>query len=132
MNRLIHQVIHFYWLSMLLSFTCFMIYGYILSMFINMLLYGNTVRSRCVFGWCLCKDKPYGSIILIKISFRAYNYKYKLWGFLSFYIWTPKKLLYKHRSMFGVFGCFDIVKTIFLMHFLCYIMNDWFHVTLAI
>ena len=33
----------------------------------------NTVRSWYVLGWCLYQDKPYGTIILTEILFRAYN-----------------------------------------------------------
>ena len=40
MNGLIHEVIHFYLLSILLLFTCFMIDGYILSMVLNMFFMG--------------------------------------------------------------------------------------------
>ena len=58
------------------------------------------VRSWYVLGWFLCQDKPYGTIILTTISFREYNNNYKLWSYLSFYIWTLAKLLYKHLSMF--------------------------------
>ena len=93
---------------------------------------GKTVRFHYVLGWCLCKDKPHGTIILTTISFCAYNDNYKLWIFLSFYIWTPTKLSYKHRSMFWTFGCFDIVTIIFFHEFLCYIKYDWVHVTLVI
>ena len=46
MNGLIHQVIHFYWLSMLLLFTCFMIYGYILSMVLNMFFMGRWLGTN--------------------------------------------------------------------------------------
>ena len=72
----------------------------------------KNVGSQYVLVWCLCQDKPYGAIILTTISFCSYNYNHKLWIFLSFYIWTPTKLLYKHWSMFLILGCFDIVTTI--------------------
>ena len=41
MNDFINQVIDFYLLSMLLLFTCFMIYGYILLMVLNIFLMGR-------------------------------------------------------------------------------------------
>ena len=84
----------------------------------------NTVSSWYVLGWCLCQDKPYGTIILTNVLFCAYKDSYKLWSFLSFYIWTLKKLLYKHRSMFWIFGCFDIV-TIILFHKFCMSYHVW-------
>ena len=85
---------------------------------------GETVRSRYVFGLSLCQDKPYGTIILTMISFRTYNDNYNLWSFLSLYILTPTKLLYKHRSMFLFFGYFYIVTIIFFHEF-CMLYHVW-------
>ena len=59
----------------------------------------KTVMSRYVFGWCLCQN------------------------YLSFYIWTPTKLLYKQRSMFWIFSSFDIVTIIF-----CHAFQMLYHV----
>ena len=84
----------------------------------------KTIRSRYVLWWFLCQDKPYGTIILTTISFRAYKDNYKLWIFLSFYIWTLTKLLYNHRSMFWIFGCFDIV-TILFFHVFRLLYHVW-------
>ena len=84
----------------------------------------NTVRSLYVLGWCLCQDTPYGTIIFTTISFCAYKDNYKLWHFLSFYIWTPTEILYKHQSMFWNFGSFDIV-TIILFHDFCMLYHVW-------
>ena len=84
----------------------------------------KTVRSRYVLGRCLCQDKPYGTIIFTMISFRAYNNNFKLLSFLSFYIWTLTKLLYKHQSMFWIFGCFDIVIIISYRAF-CVLHHIW-------
>ena len=60
----------------------------------------NTVRSLYVFEWCLCRN------------------------YLSFYIWTPIELLYKHWSMFWIFGDFDIVTIIFC-HSVCLLYHVW-------
>ena len=84
----------------------------------------NTVRSQNMLGWCLFQDKPYGTIILRTIYFCAYKDNYKLWSFLSIYIWTPTKILYKHRSMFWIFGYFDIVTIIFFREF-SMLYNVW-------
>ena len=84
----------------------------------------KTVMSQYVFGWCLCQDKLYGTIILTTISFRAYRDNYKLWIFLSFNIWTQTKMLYKHQRMFMIFGSFDIVTIIFFCAF-CMLYHVW-------
>ena len=49
----------------------------------------ETVMYLYVFGWCICQN-----------------------CFL-FYIWTLTELLYKHQSMFWIYGSFDIVTIIF-------------------
>ena len=80
--------------------------------------------SLYLLGWCLCQDKPYGNIILTTITFHAYNDNYKLWGFISLYIWSPKKISYRHHSMFNFFGCFDIVIILYFREF-CMLYNVW-------
>ena len=101
------------------------IYGYKLLMVLNILFHVIRVMSLYALGWCICQDKPYGTIILTTISFRAYNENYQLlWIFISFYILTLTKLLSKHRSMFWNFGCFGIVKIIFFREF-CMLYHLW-------
>ena len=119
-----NEWVHFYWLSMLLLFTCFMPHGYILSMVLNMFFHGKTISYQYVLGWWLYQDKPYGIIILTTKALSAYNNNYKLWSLLSSYIWTLTKILYKQQIMFWIFGCFDIVTIIFLHEF-CMLYNVW-------
>ena len=102
----------------------YIIYGYILSMVLNLVSHGKTVRSRFVFRLCLCQDKPYGTIILTTISFCAYNNNYKLWNSLPFNIWIATNLLYKHQSMFWIFCCFYIVTITSFCAF-CMLYNVW-------
>ena len=103
----------------------FFIYGYILPMVLNIFSHEMTVMYLYDMVWCLCQDKPYGTIILETIPFRAYNNNCQFWSLISFYIWTLTKILSKHRSMFWKLCCFDIVIIIFFRVFLCYIMYDW-------
>ena len=56
-------------------------------------------------GPCMCLDNAYVE-------------------FLSLYIWSTTKLLYKHRSMLWSFGSFDIVKIIFF-HSFCMLYHVW-------
>ena len=58
------------------------------------------VRSLFVFGWCLSQK------------------------YLSLYILTLIKLLYKHQIMFWNYGSFDIV-TIILWHSFCTLYHVW-------
>ena len=44
----------------------------------------------------------------------------------SFYNWRPTELLYTHRSMFWIFGCFDIVTNIFF-HAFCMLYHVWLY-----
>ena len=53
-----------------------------------------------MFGWCLCQY------------------------YLSFYIWTTTELLYEYRSMFWIYGSFDIVTMIFC-HSFCMLYHVW-------
>ena len=85
---------------------------------------GKTVSYRYMLGWCLCEDKTiwqhnFDNNIILRIQ-----QKLQVVEFLSFYIWTPTKLLYKHQSMFLIFGCFDIV-TIILFHEFVLLYNVW-------
>ena len=57
-------------------------------------------RSIYVFGWCLWQE------------------------YLSFYILTPTKLLYKLQRMSWIYGGFDIVTIIFC-HALCMLYHVW-------
>ena len=54
----------------------------------------NMVRSWYLLGWCLCQDKPYGTIILITISLCAYKDNYKLWSFYHF--------IFEHQQIYCI------------------------------
>ena len=104
--------------------TSLSIYGYILSIVLNMFFYGITVVSLYSLGWFLCQNQSYSTIILKKILFCAYNDNYQLWSFISLFIRTLTKLLSKQRSIY-----FEIFVFLYcyIHRFLCVFMlyNVW-------
>ena len=93
--------------------------------------YGKIVRFQHVLEWCLCEDKPYGTISLITISFFAYNENYKLWSFYHFIFEHRQSHCISTEACLGFLVAFILLLLYFFVHFLCYIMYDWVYVTIA-
>ena len=72
------------------------------------------VRYWYVLGWCLCQDKPYGTIILITISFLIYKGNNKLWSFYHF--------IFGHQQSFCI-----STEARFEFSVVLYCYNDLFH-----